>query len=69
MGNSIAVTKVHGNIVSDSESESESSKLQVEIGDFITVKGRKVYVVSDFTKYTERYCSVCITNSSSKQSY
>jgi hypothetical protein len=47
--NAIAVAKVHGNIVSDSELESDSSELQVEVGDFITVQGRKVYVVSDIT--------------------
>lgn len=38
-GSSIAVTKVHGNVVSDSESESDSLELQVEVGDFITVHG------------------------------
>jgi hypothetical protein len=48
-GNAIAVAKVHGNIVSNSESESDSSELQVEVGDFITVQGRKVYVVLDIT--------------------
>jgi hypothetical protein len=49
MGNSSAVSKVHGNIVSDCESESESSELNVEVGDFITVQGRKVYIVSEIS--------------------
>jgi hypothetical protein len=48
-GNSIAVTKVHGNIVSDCEYESDSSELQVEVGDYIKVAGRKVYRISDIT--------------------
>jgi hypothetical protein len=48
-GNSMAVKKVHGNIVSDSKPESGSSELQVEVGDFITVHGKKVYVVLDIT--------------------
>jgi hypothetical protein len=48
-GSSIAVSKVHGNVVSDSESESDSSELQVEVGDFVTVNGQKVYVVSDIS--------------------
>jgi hypothetical protein len=48
-GNSIAVTKVHGNVVSDCESESDSSELQVEVNNFITVDGRKVYRVFEIT--------------------
>jgi hypothetical protein len=48
-GNSIAVSKVHGNLVSDSESESICSEVQVEVNDFITVEGRKVYRVSEIT--------------------
>jgi hypothetical protein len=48
-GNSFAVSKVHGNLVSDSESESHCSDVQVEVNDFITVEGRKVYRVSEIT--------------------
>jgi hypothetical protein len=46
-GDSLAVRKLHGSMLAESESESESSTLQVEIGDYLTVEGKKPYVVSE----------------------
>jgi hypothetical protein len=49
-GDSHAIRKIHGNIICDSDSESGSSTVNVEIGDYITVEGKKVYVISDITE-------------------
>ena len=43
----MAVSKIHGRIANNSESELESSNLQGEIGDYLTVEGKKPYVVSE----------------------
>jgi hypothetical protein len=50
-GDSNAVHKIHERIVSDGESQSDSSSsnLQVEVGDYIKVDGRKVYEVKEIT--------------------
>jgi hypothetical protein len=45
-GDAQAVKKIHGNIVSDCDSDSGSSSVMIEVGDYITVEGRKVYKVS-----------------------
>lgn len=46
-GDSVAVSKLHGRVNYESESESVSSNLQVEIGDYLNVDGKKAYVVQE----------------------
>jgi hypothetical protein len=43
-GDSIAVFKLHRRISNESESDSDSSSLHVEIGDYLHVQGKKAYV-------------------------
>lgn len=46
-GDSMAVCKLHGRNGTESESDSESSSLHVEIGDYLHVQGKKAYVVQE----------------------
>jgi hypothetical protein len=46
-GDSIAVFKLHSRISNESESDSDSSSLHVEIGNYLHVQGKKAYVVQE----------------------
>jgi hypothetical protein len=49
-GDSIAIGKLHGRQSMESESDSESSNLQVKIGDYLNVEGKKAYVLQEICK-------------------
>jgi hypothetical protein len=49
-GGSSAIQKIHCNIASDGESDSEKSELNIEIGDYIKLDGKKVCVVDSISE-------------------
>jgi hypothetical protein len=56
-GDSIAVCKLHGRISNESESDSDSSSLHVEIGDYLHVQGKKAYVVQEICNNGTARCA------------
>jgi hypothetical protein len=49
-GDLIAVLKLHGIVNTPADSDSESLSLQVEIGDYLHVQGKKAYVVQEICR-------------------